>query len=72
MFRRRAYSKRKSVKAKLSHRYYKIVKSFESSDKGVCQNPELAVKLKKTFAPESFDSVSSAVGNTCNSLHIIT
>ena len=33
-----------------------VVSGIDSGDRGICQNPELASSLEKTFAPASWPS----------------
>ena len=49
----------------------KVVSGIDSGDRGICQNPELASSLEKTFAPASWPSTWSTDGNGCLSLHTL-
>ena len=46
-----------------------VVNRADSSDKGICQNPELTSKIENTVAPESWPNICSIAGNGCYSLH---
>ena len=45
------------------------VNRADSTDKGICQNPELASRIENTVAPESWASICSMAGNGCLSQH---
>ena len=46
-----------------------VVNRVDSTDKGICQNPELASRIENAVAPESWASICSMAGNGCLSRH---